>query len=202
MVLAPPFPGVPGTPDIEFGAPPERSSAAADWLEAERHALYAAVQSAYTAGMDAEAWALCEPLWTHFLDHPHHTDAIEAFRTGVAAAQRAGNVRALIRMRCQLARPLWERERYEEAAAELAPAVNALRSLDESPDDRRLKASTVEFRGMLAAKSGDWPATAEDFTTVAAAPGPVSRRFHANADRLREIADAHDATAQSAKAIA
>jgi hypothetical protein len=44
--------------------------------------------------------------------------------------------------------------------------VNALRSLDESPDDRRLKASTVEFRGMLASKTGDWPAAAEDFTAA------------------------------------
>ncbi|EST18508.1 hypothetical protein [Streptomyces roseochromogenus] len=35
-----------------------------------------------------------------------------------------------------------------------------------------------------------------------AAPGPVGRRLSANADRLRETAAAHDATAQPAKAIA
>ena len=34
---------------------------------------------AYARGLDAEAWALCEPLWTHYLDHRHYADVIEAF---------------------------------------------------------------------------------------------------------------------------
>ncbi|MEU0629579.1 hypothetical protein [Streptomyces sp. NPDC005989] len=40
----------------------------------------------------------------------------------------------------------------------------------------------------------DQPATA--------APGPLSRRLRRNADRLRETADVHDATAHNAEALA
>lgn len=43
---------------------------------------------------------------------------------------------------------------------------------------------------------------AEEIDQLAArAPGPVAKRLRANADRLRETADTHDATAQSIEAL-
>ncbi|MER6951094.1 hypothetical protein ABT294_44480 [Nonomuraea sp. NPDC000554] len=36
---------------------------------------------------------------------------------------------------------------------------------------------------------------------AARTPGPLSRRLRANADRLRKIADTHNATAQTAEAL-
>ncbi|MFC8826983.1 hypothetical protein ACFT9I_16775 [Streptomyces sp. NPDC057137] len=141
----------------------ERARHAARWLHAERHALYASVRLAHSLGLDTEAWALCEPLWTHYLDHPQPADDIEAFGLGVAAAGRAGNLPALVRMRCQLARPLWEQGRTDEAAQELERALATLDTLGDSAQTSKLRASAVEFRGMLHSVQGDWAAAAADF---------------------------------------
>ncbi|MEV0227044.1 tetratricopeptide repeat protein [Streptomyces sp. NPDC050704] len=146
-----------GAPDVEFGG----KAHALRWLAAERHALCACVRIAYEDGADADAWALCEPLWTHHLDHPHHPDVVEAFRTGLAAARRAEHLAAAVRMRCQLARPLWERGDYAEAARELDAAVSGARLLPDS--ERKLRASALEFRGKLRAVQEEWEAAVPDF---------------------------------------
>ncbi|MCT2590799.1 hypothetical protein LHJ74_12900 [Streptomyces sp. N2-109] len=153
-------PPLPSAPDVQF----ERAAQAYHWLENERHALYGCVRLAYASGADAEVVALCEPLWTHFLDHPHHADTVDAFGTGVASAQRAGLLPALVRMRCQRARPLWEQERFEEAANELDQAGGAAEALPATFGDRdKLRASVMEFRGMLLSAQGDWAGAAELF---------------------------------------
>ncbi|KAF5990810.1 NB-ARC domain-containing protein [Streptomyces sp. WAC00263] len=171
LTLAAPVPPIENTPDVPFEQPaptghaPAREpvTGALGWLEAERAALHGCVRIAYARGLDAEAWALCEPLWTHYLDHPYGTDTIEAFRTGILAAQRAGDVPALVRMRCQLARALWEREDFEGARQQMERALNAAGSLGETDTDRKLAASATEFRGMLRQARGDWAGAAADF---------------------------------------
>jgi len=155
---------LPDVPDVEFGGKAD----AYRWLEAERHALYGCVRIAYEDGADAETWALCEPLWTHHLDHPHYADVIDAFRTGLAAARRAEHLAATVRMRCQLARPLWEQSRYEEAGRELDAAVGGAALLPGT--ERKLRASALEFRGKLHAVRRDWTAAVPDYE--------ASRRVH------------------------
>lgn len=93
----------------------------------------------------------------------HHTDAIEAFQAGLAAAGRAGHIPAMVRMRCQLARPLWEQERYDEATAEVEQALSAAEALGASDEHRKLKASAIEFRGKLLSVQGDWAGSAPYF---------------------------------------
>ena len=166
MVLAAETPPLPGTPDVRFADKAE----AFRWLESERHALYGCVRLAHASGLDGVAWALCEPLWTHFLDFPHYTDVVEAFGVGLAAAQRAEDVPAIVRMRCQLARPHWEEGEFEEAGRQLEAAVSASRALDASGEHDKLKASVVEFRGMLHQARGDRAAAAADFE--------AARRMH------------------------
>ncbi|MFJ9420063.1 tetratricopeptide repeat protein [Streptomyces sp. NPDC101227] len=172
LVLADAVPPVPGAPDLPLADPegaerPDEATArarrAARWLHTERHALFASVRLAHSLGLDTETWALCEPLWTHYLDHPHRTDDIEAFRTGVAAASRAGHLPALVRMRCQLARPLWEQGETDEAADELERALATLNTLGDFAQAGKLTASAVEFRGMLRSAQGEWAAAAADF---------------------------------------
>ncbi|MFE3137888.1 hypothetical protein [Streptomyces scopuliridis] len=170
---------IPGAPDVPFedgrdgrdGRDGEgeaantaaRKEQAFRWLETERHALYACVDLAYARGFGTEAAAFGEPLWTHYLDHPHYADGIEAFRTALAAAQRAGHIPLIVRLRCQLARPLWKQGEFAEAERELAQALSASRSLGESDRYRKLGASVVEFHGMLRSARGDWAAAATDF---------------------------------------
>ncbi|MER5929892.1 NB-ARC domain-containing protein [Streptomyces sp. NPDC002054] len=160
-------------PDVEFTGKPE----ALRWLESHRLALYGGVRLAYEDGLYEDAWALCEPLWTHFLDHPHYADVTDAFRTGVAAADRAEHLPAMVRMRCQLARPLWEQGLYEEAAEQLRHALNASEALGESVSERKLRASTVEFRGLLKAETRDWSGAAADFEASKAAHAEIGNAY-------------------------
>ncbi|MER5567145.1 NB-ARC domain-containing protein [Streptomyces goshikiensis] len=154
-----PEPAGTGVSDIEF----DGKQGALRWLEAQRHALYRCVRLAFEDGLYEDAWALCEPLWTHFLDHPHYADITDAFRTGVDAADRTENLPAMVRMRCQLARPLWEQGQYEEAAECLRHALATSASLGESVAERKLKASVTEFQGLLKAETGDLAGAAVDF---------------------------------------
>ncbi|MER6030205.1 tetratricopeptide repeat protein [Streptomyces sp. NPDC001851] len=184
---AAPVEPVPGTTDVLFDRPGDTADGTAArayrWLEAERHALFGCVRLAHAAGAAGdwgpeEASALCEPLWTHFLNHPHHGDHIDAFRTGVAAAQRAGDPRTLVRMRCQLARPLWEQEEFEEAERQLGQAWSTVRAaFGTTPEERKLAASTWEFTGMLRSARGDWAGAAEEFAAARAVHEEIGNTY-------------------------
>ncbi|MER7027084.1 MULTISPECIES: NB-ARC domain-containing protein [Streptomyces] len=164
LTLAPAAPPVPGADDVDLDAPePERKAVAHRWLTAERRALHACVRIAHDAGWYDLAWALCEPLWTHLLDHPHSAGSAVTFALGRDAAQRAENLRATIRMRCQLARPLWEQRRFADAGRELTAAVHGAELLGQEKADRKLYASALEFRGRLGAESGRWAEAVPDY---------------------------------------
>ncbi|MEV7192736.1 tetratricopeptide repeat protein [Streptomyces sp. NPDC093510] len=189
MTFAEPVPALPDTPDTDFGitavdSENQQQAKALHWLEAQRPALYDCVRIAHARGLDDEAWALCEPLWTHYLDHPHLAQVIEAFTAGRDAALRAGRpLTALIRMRCQLARPLWERGRFDDAETELRLAAAAAETLGDGTRERKLRASVIEFRGLLGCARGEWAAAAADFE--------ASRRIHT------EIPNAYGAMLQT-----
>jgi tetratricopeptide (TPR) repeat protein len=170
LTLAPAVPELPDAPDVQFGN-------AFEWLEAERHALYGCVAIAYARGLDTEAWSLCEPLFTHYLDHPHYADVIDAFRAGLAAAQRAGHVPAVVRMRSQLAFAYRDNGRFSEAARELDQAASASRALGNSDDDRKLKASVTEFRGRLHGAQGEWADAAADFQDALAVHEAIGNEY-------------------------
>jgi tetratricopeptide (TPR) repeat protein len=172
LVVADPIDPVPGAPDVPLEDPDatddkrearRRKSQAARWLYTERHLLSATVRLASAREWDTEAWALSEPVWTYFLDHPHQMDVTDVFRTAVEAAVRTGNAAAIVRTSCQLARRLWETGRTDEAAAALVRATAALGLLGNEERDRKLKASVVEFRGMLDSALNDWDAAARAF---------------------------------------
>ncbi|MFF4083621.1 NB-ARC domain-containing protein [Streptomyces sp. NPDC001777] len=163
---------VPGAPDVPLEDPArtedraartERSEDAVCWLRTERHTLFACVRLAHARGLDAEAVALCEPVWTYAMDHPHQADVSEVFRLGANSAARSGNAAWLVRMRCQLARSLWESGRPDDAGRELDSAFAALGLLGHGETDSKLRASTMEFRGTLSSVRGDWTAAAADF---------------------------------------
>lgn len=170
MTFGPPVPKLPEADDVEFGNPHE-------WLEAERHALQDCVAIAYARGLDTEAWSLCEPLWTHYLDHRYYADVTDAFRTGLEAARRAENIRAIVRMGTQLARPYWDQERFAEAGREIDQALLAAQALGDEDDDRKLKASLTEFRGQLRGAQGDWNAAAADFSEALAVHEALENRY-------------------------
>ncbi|KIZ19691.1 tetratricopeptide repeat protein [Streptomyces natalensis] len=173
LVVSEVFDPVPGAPDVPLEDPQEaaddavraeRAERASRWLHDERHALFACVRLAYGRGMDAEAVALSEPVWTYALDHPHQSDVVQVFRLAVAAAVRHGqNAAWLVRTRCQLARPLWEAGELSDAERELTAADAAVGLLGDGKDDGKLRASVIESWGMLAGARGEWRAAADAF---------------------------------------
>ncbi|OEV09482.1 NB-ARC domain-containing protein [Streptomyces nanshensis] len=159
LAVAERAPEIPLTADVPFASKPEAYA----WLESERHVLFDCVRVAHARGFHHESWALCEPLWTHFLDHRHYADVIDAFRTGLAAALRSEDLPAIVRMRCQLARPLWEQGEFQVAAEELEGAADAARTLGTSRTERILAASVMEFHGSLHTAQGKWRDAVGDF---------------------------------------
>ncbi|WP_030901386.1 hypothetical protein [Streptomyces sp. NRRL F-5126] len=164
---------LPGTPDVPLDDPEEaqgdearaeRAARAGRWLEEERHVLFACSRLAHVRGLDAEAVALSEPVWTHALDHPHQSGALQVFRRAVDAAVRhGGNAEWLARTRCQLARPLWESGELEAAQEQIDGAMSAVELLGDSERERKIAASVVEHRGMLKGARGDWSGALADF---------------------------------------
>ncbi|WP_306318994.1 MULTISPECIES: hypothetical protein [unclassified Streptomyces] len=155
---AAPLPDAPDTPL------PEAPARAAQWLLAERHTLFACVRLAHTLGLDAEAVALSEPLWTYALDHPGQAEAVDAFRLARDAAVRHGGSAAwLVRTRVQLARQLWELGDFTEARNELDAAQSAADLLGATDTDRKLTASVLESHGMLKGAQGHWADAVTDF---------------------------------------
>ncbi|RMI43261.1 tetratricopeptide repeat protein [Streptomyces triticirhizae] len=175
LTLAAPAGPVPGAPDVEFGE--GRPSDAHRWLEAERHALHGSVALALRLGLHAECWALGEPLWTHFLDHPHHAETAESFGLAIEAAQRDENPPALVRMRSQLARVHWERGEFDEASEQLTQAQATAALLGDGERDRKLAASVVEFRGTLHGRRGDWQSAAADFAEARRAHRAIDNAY-------------------------
>ncbi|MEU1281597.1 tetratricopeptide repeat protein [Streptomyces sp. NPDC005805] len=172
LVVTDPYAPLPHAPDVPLrdpaGAVDEAgrtaaATAAARRLHEERHTLAACVRLAHARGLDAEAVALCEPLWTYALDHPHRSDTVDLFRLGADSAVRAGNPRWIARMRCQLARRLWQSGEPAGAAEEMAGAQSAADLLGDAVPDRKLAASVIEFRGMLHSATGDHRAAVADF---------------------------------------
>ena len=141
----------------------ERTRRAARWLYEQRHTLFACVRMAHARELDSLTVALCEPVWTYALDHPHQCDVTEVFRLGVESAVRAGDAPGMVRMRCQLARSLWESGRLDEAASELDSAFAAAQLLVGDEQYRKLRASLFEFRGLLSSVGGDWSSATADF---------------------------------------
>lgn len=169
--LLDPVPGVADVPledperAVDDEARAQHAACAARWLHEERHVLFACARLAHGRGMDTEVVALSEAVWTHALDHPHQSEALEVFRRAVDSAVRhGGNAGWLVRTRCQLARPLWESEELNEAQDQIDSAMSALDLLGNGERDRKLAASALEHRGMLKGRRGEWSAALADFT--------------------------------------
>ncbi|WP_419999628.1 NB-ARC domain-containing protein [Streptomyces boninensis] len=129
------------------------------WLRTERAALHGCVRLAHESGLVGEAWALCEPLWVAYMSERDHAAAQTAFGIGVKDAERAEHLPAQVRMRSQLARPLWELGRLDEADELMRRAVAAARTSGHA----RLTASALEFRGKVLLARGEAATAGELF---------------------------------------
>lgn len=160
-----------GAPDVAFADPgtamtdrerAERVRRLVRWQYGDRHVMFASVRLAHAVGEHGLCVALCECAWTYSQDHPPKADLLDVFRLGRDSATRAGDVRGIVRMRCQVARWLWESD-VAAAEAEMGAALAATGGLGSADPDTKLRASAIEFHGMLESKKGDLSAASELF---------------------------------------
>jgi DNA-binding SARP family transcriptional activator/tetratricopeptide (TPR) repeat protein len=124
IALAPPAPGV-------SLAPVGDHMHALAWFAAEHANLLAAIDQAADRDEDTHAWQLAWTLATYLDLHAHWRDRGRVHAVAVAAAQRLEDRSAEAYARCGLARSHIWLGRYEEARAELRPALHLLDALSE-----------------------------------------------------------------------
>lgn len=119
-----------GVPLYDFGAPADvipleftSSGQASAWFEAERHALMAVVIDATERGRHLAAYAIAHMVWVHLLQSHHLDDAASVHRFALAAAEAAGDHRALATSESQLGTTHMRRGDYDRAAAHASRAV-------------------------------------------------------------------------------
>jgi tetratricopeptide (TPR) repeat protein len=147
-------------PPAASGEPaPDSAAAALAWFEAERANLTAAQRAAAEREWDEKVWQFAEAMWLGYQNHKHFEEAREVYTLGVAAAKRTGMPEVQARMHQLLARPLMDLEEDALAGRELDLATRLL----ERSENRRLRASVVEFTGVLYLNLGEYPAAVDAF---------------------------------------
>lgn len=132
--------------ELAFAGPAQ----ALGWFEAERANLLCALRAAHERERHAETWQLAEAMWIAYNNRKHYEEAREVYALGVEGAVGSGDVGVEARMRQQLARAEIELEQFDVAKQELDRAG----VLAADSDNERLKASIMEFRGVLEISRG------------------------------------------------
>jgi len=129
---------------------------AAEWLEAERPNLHAAVDYCATRGRLPHAAQIPAAMSGFLLDHGHWAQAAALYQTGIAAAQRDRDRRSEADTLTQLGFLQSLTGDYPAAATALARALELHRDLH----DQLGQADALTELGFLHSLTGDYPAAA------------------------------------------
>jgi tetratricopeptide (TPR) repeat protein len=135
------------------------------WFDEERANLVAVVRVCHEREWDAQAWQLGEAMWIAYNNHKNFDEAHEVYKLAVEAATRAGDRDVEARMRQQLARGEIDLQNYAAAELELGRAE----TLADRSSNRLLRASIIEFVGILQFDRGEHDAALEAFERARAA---------------------------------
>ncbi|MFE1959488.1 ATP-binding protein [Streptomyces sp. NPDC059479] len=103
------------------------SQGALAWLDTETPHLMAALRTSADQGWDTTAWQLADALWPLFLRLRPYALWIEAYETGLAAAERLGDRQAVSRMLTSGGSGLLNAGRHDDAARWFAQARDGAR---------------------------------------------------------------------------
>lgn len=113
------------------GTPPQHAPAfdtvaqAEEWLRSERASLLAAVIQASEAGLSTHSWQLASAMWSFHLVNSYYDDMELAHRTGLAAAETAGDPLGRSIMLTWLGSALTVADRTSEAEGFLWKALSS-----------------------------------------------------------------------------
>jgi tetratricopeptide (TPR) repeat protein len=158
-MAAPPPPATADQP--VFSSPAE----ALTWFDDERANLVAAVRTSHEREWDQQAWQLGEAMWIAYNNHKNFDEAREVYTFAVEASTRAGDRDVEARMRQQLARGEIDLQNYAAAELELERAEG----LAERSSNPLLRASIIEFVGILQFDRGEHEVAVEAFERARAA---------------------------------
>ncbi|WP_026424855.1 tetratricopeptide repeat protein [Actinokineospora inagensis] len=119
------------------------------WFEREHANIAAAMRACAKHGWHTYVWQLFEATFAYYDARRPLASWVETGTLAVESAELDSNPAAEARCRCLLAKAYQELERYDDAAVELHRAR-------ELATDDRLRASTYDFTGNLALRTGDY----------------------------------------------
>ncbi|GAA4838392.1 hypothetical protein GCM10025787_18520 [Saccharopolyspora rosea] len=128
-------------------------------LDAERATLTEVVRVAAEAGMHDRVWQLCESLFPYHVDRDHYEDVLAVQPLGVAAAERAGDDRALVRMHSQHGSAYFIAHEYDTAQEHFERSA----ALADRIGDALGRQSAVEWSGLIHERRGEFDAALECF---------------------------------------
>ncbi|WP_091453528.1 NB-ARC domain-containing protein [Actinokineospora iranica] len=129
------------------------------WFDREHANIEAAMRACAEQGWHDLAWRLFESAFAYYEARKPLAAWIEAGTLAVEAAVLDGDTAAEVRCRCLLAKGLQETDRHDDAAKHLARARELAR-------DDRLRASTYDFSGNLALRTGRFSDALDWFTSA------------------------------------
>jgi tetratricopeptide (TPR) repeat protein len=132
------------------------SGEAADWLEAERPNLHAAVNYAATQEMPLHAVAIAAAMGGFLRARGHWDQAAEQYRTALAAARGAGDRPGQAGVLDELGLLQQLTSDYQAAAATLAEAIGLFEELGDRPG----QAYALNHLGLVQVDVADYPAAA------------------------------------------
>ncbi|ANZ35911.1 hypothetical protein BBK82_07255 [Lentzea guizhouensis] len=133
------------------------ASTALAWFDREHANIEAAMRAAAEHGWHDLVWQLFEFTFPYYEARKPLAAWIDAGRLAVESAALDEHIAAEARCRCLLAKGLQELGHYDDAGEHLAAAR-------ELADDDRLRASTYDFSGNLALRTGRYEAALDWFT--------------------------------------
>ncbi|MBB5155844.1 tetratricopeptide repeat protein [Saccharopolyspora phatthalungensis] len=128
-------------------------------LEEERETLSALVGIAVEVGLDDRAWQLCESLFTYYTDRNYFVDLIEILPVGIAAAERLGDHRALVRMHSHLGSACYAVAEYHAAREHFALSYE----IAEVNGDDWGRQSAIEWIGLIHERNAEYDAALDCF---------------------------------------
>ena len=131
------------------------SQEAADWLDAERPNLHAAVSYAAAEGMPLHSIAIAAAMGGYLRARGHWQQATAQYRTALRAAQAAGDRRGEAGMLDELGLLQQLTGDYPDAAATLTQAIELFGELGDKPD----QAYALNHLGLVYGHTSDFRAT-------------------------------------------
>lgn len=121
------------------------------WFEAEWANILSALRQARDIERFERVWQIAEALWPFCYNQKRYSLWTEAYALGVDAAETLNDACAEARMRSCLARAFSDQGEFDRAAAEMRRSLSASARCDNG----RLKASILEFDGIMLYERGD-----------------------------------------------